>query len=196
MKLTEQKRQDILDAAIKEFEVQGFVAARVSNIAKMANVSSRTFYKHFANKEALFEHIVEKVFGEIVEAPLTDYDPDVPLKRQLIQAVNDYIDMITGEAFLKLNRIMMSEFLRSPEIAKSSFENHTISDGSVQHIIEQAMEAGVLRKEEPFYAAHQLISQIKAYFCYPQFIVREDWPWGKERDEIIADCVDMFLKHY
>ena len=57
MKRTEKKRKDIIDAAIDEFEEQGFLGAKTTSIAKKANVSSRTLYNHFESKEALFEAI-------------------------------------------------------------------------------------------------------------------------------------------
>ncbi|MDR3160569.1 MAG: TetR/AcrR family transcriptional regulator, partial [Spirochaetaceae bacterium] len=55
---TSEKRQVILDGAIKVFTKQGFEAAGMDTIADVAGVSKRTVYNHFRSKEALFQTIV------------------------------------------------------------------------------------------------------------------------------------------
>ena len=52
MKLTEKKRQSIIEAAIADFRDHGFAGANITRIAKLAEVSIRTLYKHFESKDS------------------------------------------------------------------------------------------------------------------------------------------------
>lgn len=196
MKLSERKRQDILNAAIAEFQEQGFVAARISRIGERAKVSSRTLYRHFDSKEALFDAIVDIVFTECAIRAKKDLVPSLPLHDQLVDAVNAHIDSITTDHFIGLNRIVMAEFIRNTELARRAVQQIAILDNTVQHLITQAMDAGLLRKENPHYAAQQLIAMIKSFYYFPVLILREDQNFSKTRGEIVTDCVTMFLTHY
>ena len=57
-KISEEKRQRILDAAIIEFSEHGFDSANINNIARKANISVGSLYKYFDNKEDLFLTVV------------------------------------------------------------------------------------------------------------------------------------------
>ncbi|CAN5326320.1 fatty acid metabolism transcriptional regulator FadR [soil metagenome] len=61
------KRERILDAAVRVFAKNGFYATRVSDVAKAAGVADGTIYLYFDSKEALlvslFEDRVEKLIA-------------------------------------------------------------------------------------------------------------------------------------
>jgi TetR/AcrR family transcriptional regulator of autoinduction and epiphytic fitness len=59
MALTDEKRAQIIDAAVAEFQELGFAGASMDRIAARAQVSKRTVYRHFDGKEALFRAILE-----------------------------------------------------------------------------------------------------------------------------------------
>lgn len=194
VKLTEKKRKDILDAAIQEFREQGFPAARVNRIAELAEVSKRTLYKHFESKEVLFAAITDILLDQIAATPRLHYAPDVPLKDQLIAAVGDYVAHLSGEQYMGLNRLVMSELLRDQDLAQAFFAKAAMQDGPIQALIGDAMQSGALRQAEPGFAAGQLLSMVKHFLMWPEFLTGAK----AELDAaaVIADCVDMFLTHY
>jgi len=67
------KRERILDAAVRVFARKGFHATRVSEVAKAAGVADGTIYLYFKSKDALlvslFEHRVERLLA-FLEAEL------------------------------------------------------------------------------------------------------------------------------
>ncbi len=196
MRLTDQKRQSILDAAIGEFQDNGFGAARITKIAARANVSTRTLYNHFDSKEALFEAIIDVVFAQNAAIQITDFDPELPVRDQLITAINIYIAGTTTEQHLGLNRIVMAEFLRDTALAKRAFAHVQAHDNPVEHLIAQAMNAGKLRADDPKFAARKLVSMVKTFFFTPLFLFGETTPLPRSDDAVIAECVDMFLGAY
>ena len=57
----------LIDGATMVFGTYGFAKATVQDIAAAAGVSKPIFYRHFENKQAIFERVVEHVFAEWLE---------------------------------------------------------------------------------------------------------------------------------
>ena len=57
----------LIDGATTVFGSYGFAKATVQDIAAAAGVSKPIFYRHFENKQAIFERVVEHVLAEWLE---------------------------------------------------------------------------------------------------------------------------------
>lgn len=194
MKLTEKKRKSILDAAVDEFRFHGFEGARTTRIAKAANVSSRTMYNHFPTKQSLFDEIVEIIVAKTGAIRSEPYDPKKPVRDQLLNALKDYIDAITDEQYLGLNRMAMSEYLRDRELTERVFARAEMSNNPVRAIIVGAVENHQLKQVDPFYATDLITAGSKAFFFWPKFITGAESKDGASK--VMEDTVDMFLWKY
>ncbi|GAA6159116.1 MULTISPECIES: TetR/AcrR family transcriptional regulator [Ruegeria] len=192
MKRTEKKRKDIIDAAIDEFKEQGFLGAKTTSIAKKANVSSRTLYNHFESKEALFDAISEIMLEQNRSMEPVSYDPERDFVEQLRDALWKYIAIITEETAIGLNRMVLSELIRDLDRSRSFFTETETHDYPMTRLIEEAMDAGVIRKADPVFATNQLLALAKNFFFWPEFFLGEN-PTPRE---IMDDCIAMFLAHY
>ena len=192
MKLTERKRESIIEAAIEEFREQGFLGAKTTRIAKLAGVSSRTLYNHFETKEALFDVVSEIMLERSNVMSPVSYDPSRGLEEQLIDALEKYIGVITTSDSIGLQRIVISEFLRDLDRSRKFFSKAASHDYPVTKLISEAMDSGVIRKADPKYAANQLLGLTKSFFFWPEFLLGEK----PKADGIMQDCVAMFLSHY
>jgi AcrR family transcriptional regulator len=77
---SDQKRADILDAALTEFAKQGFAQASTNTIAATAGVAKGLVFHHFKSKEALFLAVAEDVMARLTpafEKTLADAPPDL-----------------------------------------------------------------------------------------------------------------------
>ncbi|MEM8638613.1 MAG: TetR/AcrR family transcriptional regulator [Cyanobacteria bacterium P01_G01_bin.54] len=192
MKLTEQKRRSIIEAAIEEFREQGFLGAKTTRIAKRAGVSSRTLYNHFESKEALFKAIAQIMIERNTAMEPVAYDPNQPLDRQLVEALERYVAVITEAEAMGLNRMVISELLRDLARSRAFFTKLATHDYPITTLIKDAMAAGALRSADPEYAASQLLGLVKNFFFWPEFLLGEKLtPEG-----VMQDCVTMFLAHY
>src|SRR3954471_18513963 len=63
----EQTRARLLDAAKGIFEENGFLEARISDIAERAGLSHGAFYHYFDSKEQIFREIAETLDDELAE---------------------------------------------------------------------------------------------------------------------------------
>ncbi len=192
MKLTEKKRQNIIEAAIEEFRENGFLAAKTTQIAKRAGVSSRTLYNHFATKEALFNAITQIMIARNEAMKPVAYDPARDLEEQLLEALEHYVTVITEPEAMGLNRMVISEFLRDLDRSRAFFAETATHDYPITQLIAGAMEAGALRKADPAFATGQLLALVKNFFFWPEFLLGEK----QNTDGIMQDCVAMFLSHY
>jgi len=66
-KRTSDKRSRILEAAVKVFARKGYFGARVSEIAKNANVADGTIYLYFRNKEDILVSLFDEVMSEHID---------------------------------------------------------------------------------------------------------------------------------
>lgn len=194
MKRTEIKRENIINAAVEEFRFHGFEGARTTRIAKAADVSSRTLYKHFPTKEALFDAIIEIVIEETGAIPSASFDPGRPLRDQLVSALRVFVEAIMDDHYLGLNRMVMSEFLRDPELAKRVFARTEMSNNPVRAILGGAIDAKLIRKVDIDYATAHITAGAKAHFFWPKFLIGAE-PEG-DLEQTLGECVDMFLAIY
>ncbi len=73
VKAAEERKQEILDAAERLFEVKGFEGTSISNILEETGIARGTLYYHFKSKEELLDAVIERMLermtaraGEIV----------------------------------------------------------------------------------------------------------------------------------
>ncbi len=64
----EEKRENIVDAAVEVFAEKGYRSARISDIARRAGVADGTIYLYFRNKEDLLLTICEEQMEEVRRA--------------------------------------------------------------------------------------------------------------------------------
>lgn len=194
--LQERKHRDILNAGIKVFSAKGVMAATTTQIAKEAGVSSRTLYKHFENKEVLFAEIVELTFAEAANLEKLPYDPDRPVRDQLLAVTTQYIDHITTPEMIQLARMTMGELMRDHDLAQKALSQITLQDDPIREFITDAMSKGGLKQDDPEIAAHMLTSMVKALLHGPLMYIGAPLPLSKDKPELIEACVDMFLGYF
>jgi len=56
----EERRAGILDAALAVFSARGYHASSIDDIAREAGISKALIYEHFASKQELYAHLLER----------------------------------------------------------------------------------------------------------------------------------------
>ena len=194
-RLTDRKRASIVEAAVAEFQECGFAGARINRIAERAEVSKRTLYKHFESKDALFDEIIEIIMQRNASVRHVTFDPERPIRDQLIEEVQA-VAQLADESYIELNRLLASEYLRNDDLARRVFSREEVTTEPLVPFLQAAMDQSVLRTADPTMAAAQLGALAKQFFIWPQFLTGQAAPWSWPQEDIIADCVDMFLAHY
>lgn len=99
------KRDRILDAAVRVFAKEGFHATKVSDIARAAGVADGTIYLYFASKEellvSLFEDRVERLLRYMqhelakLDTPPARYRRVVELQLGILQEERELAEVVT-----------------------------------------------------------------------------------------------------
>lgn len=95
-----QTRARLVDAAKQIFEEQGFLDARISDIAERAGLSHGSFYHYFDSKEQVFREVAEAL-DERLSAPLSDVvlaSSGVPPQERIAEALRLHFESYRAEA--------------------------------------------------------------------------------------------------
>src|SRR3981189_2947840 len=115
------KRRQILDGARKLFLDLGFDAASMGEIARAAGVSKGTLYVYFADKNRLFEAIVEEESHEQGKVTF-NLDPARDVTTTLMEFGQAYIQLLCRPGGGSATRTVMAIAERMPEVGRRFYE--------------------------------------------------------------------------
>src|ERR1700754_1478282 len=115
------KRRQILDGARKLFLDLGFDAASMGEIARAAGVSKGTLYVYFADKNRLFEAIVEE---EVLDQQKVafNFDPERDAATTLQEFGQAYIELLCRPRGGSAIRTVMAIAERMPDVGRRFYE--------------------------------------------------------------------------
>lgn len=195
-RLTERKREAILQAAIAEFRSSGFEITSMDRIAATAGVSKRTVYNHFPSKEELFAEILNRLWNSITAEQDMPYSPQTPLREQLQTLLQAKLHLLADENFLDLARIAIAATIHSPERAQDMVSRMGQREEGLTAWIRQAQADGRLKPVEPAFAAQQMHGLLKTFAFWPQVSMGQPSLTRKEQAQVIESALDMFLSRY
>ncbi|WP_339430905.1 TetR/AcrR family transcriptional regulator [Pseudomonas sp. EA_65y_Pfl2_P78] len=195
-RLTDRKREAIIQAAIAEFRANGFEITSMDKIAATAGVSKRTVYNHFLSKEALFAEIFNQLWARISDEPSVIYRPDQPLSDQLRQILQAKVQMMADENFLTLARVAIAATVHSPERAQNMVERMGEHEGSLTVWIRAAQADGRLKPVDPEFATHQVQGLLKAFGFWPQMSMGRAALDADMQNTVAESALEMFLARY
>lgn len=193
---SEERRQSILQAAKEIFLQQGFKAASMSEISRIAGGSKATLYSYFPSKEQLFLEVIRSVAGERMQEARAKLVKGVPLYQTLCDFGVTYLVALTTTDLLPLYRIVVGE------IAQSGFARQFYEEGpknswtEMSDFLEEAMEAGSLRKARPWAAAMHLIALLEAEHIKLLLAGFNEIPDYDAITRSVSDAVAVFLLGY
>ncbi len=188
------KKEQILDAAIEEFQKNGFLGASMDRIAESAKVSKRTVYNHFESKEHLFRAIMELVLDQLIETVDVRFQPDHPLKPQLLELARAEGKFLRSEKYMRLFRLVLGETIRDPKLA------HVLESGAgrvsvFDDFMKDAYAAGALNSSDFAEASEQFISLIK-YRAFWPYIVSGHIITADEMETIAQNSAETFYARF
>jgi AcrR family transcriptional regulator len=191
------KRRQILDGARKVFMDLGFDGASMGEIARSAGVSKGTLYVYFADKNRLFEAIVEETALEQGEIAFFDFDASGDAATTLREFAAAYIGMLLRPEGGSAIRTVMAIAERMPEVGRRYYERvlQKTIDRLADHLGVHE-KAGKLVIDDRELAASQFLLMCQASLFLP-FIFQAAPPPSPARVAVVIDsAVRMFLAAY
>src|SRR3954447_16645512 len=116
------KRSQIIDGARRVFIDKGFEAASMNDITREAGVSKGTIYVYFANKEELFEALIEEERGTIFNDLYLALEQAGEVRDTLIRFGVALATKITSEKVTRAQRTVIGICERIPELGARFYE--------------------------------------------------------------------------
>ena len=193
-------KQEILNAALDLFSVQGFEATSISQIANAVGIRKASLYSHFENKQAILDALIKEVLERYAEHSIfalanwddpdftkdkQDMTPDAAV--QMIQGQLRYI--LHDPAISRARKMLMIEQFQNPELAKlQTKQNYTdvlrYFTGLVGFLIRQ----GALTEDNPEIMAAQL--------CLPITVWLGLCDREPEREQEVMGLVERHIRQF
>ena len=168
-------KQEILEASLDLFSVQGFEATSISQIASAVGIRKASLYSHFENKQAILDALVKDVLEQYAEHSIfakTDWDQyddaaDKPaftpdMAEQMILGQIRYI--LHDPHISKARKMLVVEQFRNPELAKlQTKQNYTDVLRYFTGLVKYLIRSGVLAEDDPEIMAAQLCLPISTW---------------------------------
>jgi TetR/AcrR family transcriptional regulator of autoinduction and epiphytic fitness len=195
-RLTDRKREAIIQAAIAEFRANGFDITSMDKIAATAGVSKRTVYNHFPSKEELFAEILNQLWARVTSEQETPYRPDLPLRDQMRQMLMAKLQMLGDDNFLDLARVAIAATIHSPERAQNMVARMGEREEGLTVWIRAAQADGRLKPVAPEFAAQQIQGMLKSFAFWPQISMGLPGLSAEMQTTVVESALDMFLACY
>lgn len=138
-----ERRDAILSAALDEFSIRGFEAARLDDVARRAGVAKGTIYLYFRDKESLFQELIRTMLTPLVGTIEAMGEADVPVALLADRIVDLFVREVYETRRKDVIRLMISEGRRFPKLAEFYYrEVLSRIIGAVRSLLRRAAARG------------------------------------------------------
>ncbi|RUM44844.1 MAG: TetR/AcrR family transcriptional regulator [Hydrogenimonas sp.] len=158
LKSKEERKFDIIVAAIKLFSRDGFYATRVPDIAKAVGMSAGNIYNYFSSKEDVAKCAIRYCSNVLAKRLRAINEMPVSTKKKIELFVNGYFEEV--EKFPELIEFFLRIYLANREIFSKECDNGYECAAEfveeVQKLLDRGVEEGEL-EEENFHIAFSML---------------------------------------
>ena len=179
------KHRAILEAATVMFLRKGYSGTNMDEIAALADVSKRTIYQHFVDKDRLFSEIVltttDQIDGlvVIVAEALAD---TTDVERDLGELARRFLGALMQPQLVQLRRLIIASADRFPELSRAWYERGFERVlATLATCFQRLADRGLLRLDDPLLAAHHFVGQL-LWMPMNQAMFTGDNPLRREAD--------------
>lgn len=193
-------KQEILDAALELFSVQGFEATSIAQIAGTVGIRKASLYSHFKNKQAILDALIKEVLEQYAEHSIfamVDWNNPAFTKDKLDMTPDAAVQMIQGQlryilhdpAISRARKMLTIEQFQNPELAKLQTRQNYADvlryfTGLVGFLIRQ----GVLTEDDPEIMAAQL--------CLPITVWINLCDREPKREQEVMELVERHIRQF
>ena len=188
--VSEERIEQITEAATKVFAEQGFDKARMDDIASEANLSKGTLYLYFKSKDAIIRHLLERLFEREFADLNALANTDIPASEKLVLFTDTVIaDLNNWARLIPIMYEFLGRLFRQ-SIVQQAFEEYMETYlAIITPIIQQGIDEGEFHVED----AETVAITIGALFEGTILL----WVYDKKRVDLqkhIRAGVDLLIK--
>jgi AcrR family transcriptional regulator len=119
----EETKQIVFEAARHAFAVDGYAATSTEELARSAGISTKTLYRLFPGKAALFEAMCADRLERLLSAVDLQASDEVDIQTGLRAALLACADLALDPEVVALQRMVLQESAAFPELAANFYKN-------------------------------------------------------------------------
>ena len=190
-------KQEILEAALELFSVQGFEATSISQIAAAVGIRKASLYSHFASKQAILDALAKEVLEQYAAHSIfarTDWEKaagNLPLTPDAaVQMVLGQIRYVLHDPSIsRARKMLVIEQFQNPELAKlQTKQNYSDVLQYFTGLVKQLIRQGVLAEDDPEIMAAQ--------FCLPISVWINLCDREPDREQEVMELVDKHIRQF
>ena len=169
-KVVEDRRDQLIDAAMRVYSQKGFTRATNKDIAREAGITPGLIYYYFESKKALLKAIIETRSPAQLMTTLPPQALELPPQLFLRMLILRALSIIESEQLIQLIRMLLPEIVHNPEMA-------SIASSMIQRILEflgsyfeKQVGKGALRPIDGVLTAQVTIGSVLAFVLRRQII--------------------------
>ena len=190
-------KQEILNAALDLFSVQGFEATSISQIADAVGIRKASLYSHFESKQAILDALIKDVleqYGAHSIFARTDWEKDagdLPLTpdsaAQMILGQIRYI--LHDPSISRARKMLVIEQFQNPELAKlQTKQNYSDVLQYFTGLVKQLIRLEVLAEDDP--------ETMAAQFCLPISVWINLCDREPDRESEVMELVEKHIRQF
>jgi len=190
-------KQEILEASLELFSVQGFEATSISQIANAVGIRKASLYSHFENKQAILDALVKEVLEQyethsiFARANQEKDTGDLPMTPdaavQMIQGQIRYI--LHDPSISRARKMLVIEQFLNPELAKlQTKQNYSDVLQYFTGLMKRLIRQGVLVADDPEIMAAQ--------FCLPISVWINLCDREPDREPEVMELVEKHIRQF
>ena len=193
-------KQEILEASLELFSVQGFEATSIAQIADAVGIRKASLYSHFESKQAILDALVKDILGQYEAHSIfarVDWENPAHTKDMKMLTSDTAEQMVLGQIryilhdpqICKARKMLMIEQFRNPELAKlQTKQNYTDVMKYFTGLIKCLIQKGILTKDDPEIMAAQ--------FCLPISVWINFCDREPDREQEVMTLVEKHIRQY
>ena len=194
-------KQEILNASLELFSIQGFEATSISQIVNAVGIRKASLYSHFESKQAILDALVKEVLEQYEQHSIfarKDWEKDAG---NLPRTAQEAVGMIQGQiryvlhdpCLRRARKMLVIEQFQNPQLAfLQTKQNYTDVMRYFTGLMRQLIRQSVLEEDDPEIMAAQ--------FCLPvsQWLSLCDREPEREPEgmELLQRHVRQFFRRY
>jgi TetR/AcrR family transcriptional regulator, fatty acid metabolism regulator protein len=186
---TDDKRQRILQAAVKVLAKKGYHRAKVSEIARRADVADGTIYLYFRNKEDILVSLFDEVMKEHIAQGRAEVKAASGTPARLLAVARHHLRLLGGNRDLAV--VFQVELRQSTQFMER-FTASWLQDyfAIIDEVIAQGQREGTLRSELPRKVVAKALFGILDEMVTSWILSRKDYDLA----ELAGPVVDLLLR--
>ncbi len=192
-KNVEDRREQIIDAAMHVFAQKGYSNATNKDIAREAGITPGLIYYYFESKEALLYAILEARSPLKLMASFPPQALELPPEQFFPLLLRQVLDIIEGEDVIGLLRVMIPELLHNPALFALPVSLFPRIFDFLGSYVEAKIASSEIRPIDSSLAVQTLVGCAMGYVIRRQ-LMRDPLALQYTHEQIVQAITDPFLR--